>query len=203
MTTMSLKILIIFVPLVLSIKSLAQPLASDDQIAWAKKAAPENITDKASYLALEKNSNSGLWEYVKKIQGDNNFTCLLLTDPQGRFEPSCLNEQAMKTVFPVYQFQTQSLYAGISIQDIDNSILEMVNKGKLPKPTHGELVYMMSNDNKWYDHVEKVMTFPPPHLMFFQESMDDGIYNLSDSVSLVKLSHPYPHLSVLIIQLKN
>ena len=65
------------------------------EILLASKAAPTYITNSASYMIFQ----NGKFELIK--QGENNFTCLVVRNPEGRFEPACFNEQAMRGSSPI------------------------------------------------------------------------------------------------------
>ena len=88
----------------------------ESEVPDAQEAAPKHITQEATFLVWSVD------RYITKIKGTNEFTCLVLKDMKGRFEPSCLNKAAMESVLPVYEYQTQLLLNGENISDIYKKI---------------------------------------------------------------------------------
>ena len=72
--------------------SWALTALEEAEIAAASEAAPSHITGNATFMIFRE----GRFETISK--GTNNFTCLVMRNPQGRFEPACLNEEAMSSV---------------------------------------------------------------------------------------------------------
>lgn len=119
-------------------------LSDDDieEIALASEAAPLHITDDATFLKFKND------RLVTIKSGKNNFTCLVLRDPNGRFKPSCLNYQAVFSILSAYELQMKSLYNGLSNEEINAALDKAFKNGKIPKAETGALVYMMSPNNK-------------------------------------------------------
>ncbi|ALU44600.1 hypothetical protein [Pseudoalteromonas rubra] len=165
--------------------------ASETEIAQAKEAAPVHITQNASYMVWEED------RFVTKIAGSNEFVCLVLTDGQGRFEPSCLNKQAMRSVFPVYEYQTRMLLQNMPIQEIYKNIEAMAKAKTLPEPGPGALVYMMSHRNKFYDHFSKKLLDVGPHVMLYLPRIEKDSLGFNNKDGLPMFYNEYPHLSVI------
>lgn len=170
-------------------------LPYEQQIEAAKTAAPAHITDNASYMVWTGST------FKKIIEGTNNFTCFLLTDPKGRFEPSCLNEEAMRSVFPVYAYQTRMLYAGQAFLSIIDDIARKARDGEFPAAGHGGLVYMMSQENKWYSHREGRSYDVPPHLMFYYPTLSLESFGFTEDFGQPDLTQEYPHLSTMMLMM--
>ncbi|MCL1126228.1 hypothetical protein [Shewanella surugensis] len=178
----------------LSVKAYQQE-AYQQEIAGAKEAAPLHITNDASYMIWEKE------RFVQKIQGKNEFVCLVLRDGKGRYEPSCLNKAAMNSVFPVYEYQTAMLAKGMSIQDIFNNINVMSASKKLPAPDPGAVVYMMSPNNKFYDHFSQKLLDVAQHIMLYLSKVEASslgfTLGINNEQGLPMFYDEYPHLSVI------
>ena len=165
----------------------------ESELEQAKEAAPIHITSNASYM---------VWEsahFVTKVQGSNGFVCLVLKDPQGRYEPSCLNQKAMKSIFPIYEYQTKLLYQGKNIDTIYKNIAEKVKAGEFILPDHGTLVYMMSPKNKFYRHRQGKLIDVPPHIMLYHPKIDSDSLGFNGKNGLPMFYDEYPHLSVIHI----
>lgn len=168
-------------------------LAYETELEDAAEAAPKHITKNASYM---------IWSgdrYVSKLMGSNEFVCLVLRDSNGRFEPSCLNKAAMKSVFPVYEYEAQMLQKGKNISDIHKAIEERFKQGQFEAPAPGAIVYMMSKRNKFYNHFEQKLVDIGPHIMFYLPNVGESSLGLNGQDGLPGLYSEYPHLSVIHI----
>ncbi len=169
----------------------------EQEITAAREAAPLNVTKEASYRVWEND------RFVQKIKGTNEFVCLVLTDEKGRYEPSCLNQAAMHSVYPVYEYQTRQLARGMSIQNIYKNIKAMSVNQTLPAPDPGALVYMMSSKNKFYDHFSQKLIDVEPHVMLYLPKLNASSLGLTlenyNQYGLPMFYDEYPHLSVVHI----
>ena len=163
------------------------------ELEQAKEAAPAHITKDASYMVWQKNH----FELV--VKGTGEFVCLVLHDPQGRYEPSCLNQAAMKAVFPVYEFQTKQLYQGVAFEKILEEIKKFGGTERFPKPEPGALVYMMSPKNKFYDPFGKKLLDIAPHVMLYYPKIKAESLGFNNQDGLPMFYDEYPHLSVIHI----
>ncbi len=185
----------------LSIATLftSAPVASAEysveaEIAAASEAAPAHITDGATYLAFEQGS-------IRTIRnGTNNFTCIVIRDPQGRFEPACLNEEAMRSVFPTYELEMKLLYAGTPPAEVKHHLSDAYNAGDIPTAEVGALVYMMSTNNLNFNAATEILAPTPVHQMYYFPKMPDETFSLKGELP-VRLWQGYPHLSALIVDI--
>ncbi len=169
---------------------------SEQDVSDAKEAAPVHITQDASFL---------IWsgdKYITATSGSNGFICLVLKDPKGRFEPSCLNKAAAESVLPVYEYQTNLLQDGEDILGIYKKIEERFKKGEFLPPAPGAIVYMMSKHNKFYNHFESKLVDVAPHIMLYFPKLDKQATGLNGKNGLPGLYNEYPHLSVIHIHTK-
>jgi len=180
-----MKLLAICVLLGMSLKCFSLNKEDQEEIASASEAAPAHITKEATFLTFEKG------RLVKIKSGKNNFTCFVVREPKGRYEPSCLNEQAVRSILPAYELHMKSLYSGLSYDETYAVLDNAFKKGKLPTAETGSLVYMMSPYNKFYKHKEgKLISSPIHHL-------DERVFSLGNGP--VFLWQGFPHLSALIV----
>lgn len=162
------------------------------EIAAASEAAPANVTAAATYLAFEQD------HFQILRTGTNNFTCLVIRDPQGRFEPACLNEEAMRSVFPTYALEMKLLYAGTAPSDIKRHLSEAYSAGQIPAAEPGALVYMMSQNNLNYNADSEILAPTPVHQMYYFPKISDETFSLTGNLP-VRLWQGFPHLSALIV----
>jgi len=165
------------------------------EIRHASEAAPAHISDSASFMIFKE----GKFQRIK--EGTNNFTCMVIRDPMGRFEPSCFNEQAMESVFHTYEMQMRLMNEGKSNEETLSAIGQAFEQGLLPAATTGSLVYMMSPNNKYYNHSSSTLGKSPIHQMYYYPKLDDKTFSLSGDQ--VILWQGFPHLSALIVIVEN
>jgi hypothetical protein len=149
-------------------------MSPDAEVALAKSAAPDGVSDHATILVL---TSSG---YVVSTKGDNGFVCMvmrgwsaptytpapdrnLVYDPQLR-APICFNPIAAQTVLPYQEFRTKLGMEGKSPDEITAATEQAYMKGDLPRMEAVAFAYMFSADQKlgpagaWHPHM---MIFTP------------------------------------------
>ena len=167
--------------------------ASNSELLTAKQGAPAHISDNASLMVWEDG------EYKTKVKGSNEFSCLIWADEQGTFEPSCFNAAAIEAVLPVYQYQRKMLEKGMKIEDIHSNIAKKAETGHFPSPQPGAVVYMMSKQNKFYDHFGNRLVNVKPHLMLYSSKLNAESLEFNGKEGLPGFYSDYPHLSVIHI----
>ncbi len=174
----------------------AMTVEEKQEITYASEAAPKHITDSASFVMFR----GEIFKTIKK--GSNNFTCLVLRNPNGRFEPACLNKQAMETVLPTFEYHTARLYAGVSTKQVMDEITKKFEADELPTAETGALVYMMSPNNRAYIEESAELISFPPHQMYFMPRLSADVFSLEDSTfspGSPWLFQEYPHMTSLIV----
>lgn len=174
----------------------AMTVEEKQEITYASEAAPKHITDSASFVMFR----GVTFKTIKK--GSNNFTCLVLRNPNGRFEPACLNKQAMETVLPTFEYHTARLYAGVSTKQVMDEITKKFEADELPTAETGALVYMMSPNNRAYIEESAELISFPPHQMYFMPRLSADVFSLEDSTfspGSPWLFQEYPHMTSLIV----
>jgi hypothetical protein len=141
----------------------------DAEIALAKSAAPQAISDRATIRIL---TRSGRYETVHG--GDNGFVCIVMRgaptftpvqirafityDAKTR-APICFNPQAVRTVLPYYELRTKLGMEGKTPDQIAEGVQAAYAKGAIPKRTEVSFAYMWSADQilgptgHWHPHM--------------------------------------------------
>ena len=161
------------------------------EILLASEGGPEHITSDASFMKFENSK----FVYIKR--GKNNFTCLVMREPKGRYEPACLNAEAMRSVFPTYQLNLNLLYSGHSYEETYQEIEKRFKESKIPTAEAGALVYMMSPNNLRYIPSSDSLIKMPPHQMYFFPKLANETFSLEGGPPW--LYQGFPHMSVLIV----
>jgi hypothetical protein len=156
----------------------------ETEIALAKSAAPENISEHATIMVL---STTG---YKVAAQGDNGFVCMVLRSwgaptftPAANRElvyyagmraPICFDPVASRTVLPYQELRTKLGMEGKSPEAIAELVSTAYATGGLPKMEGVSFAYMWSAESNlgpgvgaWHPHM---MVYAP----YYKNSMLGG-----------------------------
>jgi hypothetical protein len=149
--------------------SIDQYLIADRnaEIALARSAAPEDISRNATVLVL------GRKGYETAVEGTNHFVCIVERSWMSPFDspefwnprmrgPICYNPPAVRSVLPYTINRTNLVLAGLSKQQMEESI-----KGAV-----AAMSYMMAKDGYLGDAVGHWH----PHLMFHVPKTDNATW---------------------------
>jgi hypothetical protein len=153
-----------------SMASIEQYLMPDRnaEIALARSAAPESISNDAKILVL------GWRGYEPAVEGKNGFVCIVerswtspfnsaqFWNPKVRV-PVCFNPAAAQSILPLTIKRTEMVLAGLSKAQMIDSIKAGFDNKELPVPGPGAMCYMMSRAGYLNDALGHYV----PHLMFY------------------------------------
>jgi len=169
-----------------SMASIEQYLMLDRnaEIAMARSAAPEAISDDAKILVL------GWRGYETAIEGKNGFVCMVERSWMSPFNsaefwnprvrvPLCFNPGAAQSILPLTINRTEMVLAGMSKAQMIDSIKAGFDNKELPTPAPGAMCYMMSRAGYLNDALGHFV----PHLMFYFPLIDKSSWgaDLPDS----------------------
>jgi hypothetical protein len=141
------------------------------EIALAKSAAPDNVSDHATIKVF---TASG---FQTAIEGDNGFVCMVMrgftgaptfTPVQVRAyinydaktrAPICLDPLASRTLLPYYELRTKLGLEGKKAEQIAERVQVAYAKGQIPKRPEVCFAYMWSADQvlgpvgHWHPHI--------------------------------------------------
>lgn len=161
------------------------------EILQASEAAPKHIVEHASFMRFV----DGEFQLIKT--GTNGFTCLVVREPLGRYEPTCFNPPAMQGVFYTYQMHMKYLYMGYNSQQTYQILVQAFEDKKLPLPEPASLVYMMSPNNQNYYPQSKTVKKGMAHQMYFYPKLTDETFSLASGGPF--LWQGFPAMSALIV----
>jgi hypothetical protein len=161
-----------------SMASLDQYLMERDaEIALARSAAPESISQDAEVMVL------GRHGYETVVKGKNDFVCMVwrswaagIDDPDfwnpKLRAPICFNPPAARFNLPITIKRTELILAGRSKAQMFEDMKAAFDKKELPPLESGAMCYMLSKqqylsdrDGHWH-----------PHLMFFLPLTDPAAW---------------------------
>jgi hypothetical protein len=143
-------------------------LGKDSEIALARTAAPESISQGAEVMVL------GQEGYTTAVKGKNGFLCLVerswgaATDEPEFWNPKirspiCFNPAAARSFAPIFLMKTKLVLAGRPKAEIAPAISSALDKKELIALEPGAMCYMMSKRQYLNDQGKSWH----PHLMFF------------------------------------
>src|ERR1700691_92700 len=146
-------------------------MVRDAEIALAKSAAPDYVSDHATIKVF---TASG---FQTVHEGDNGFVCMVmrgftgaptftpvqirafLTYDAKTRAPICLNPQAVRIVLPYYELRTKLGMEGKTAEQIAEAVQAAYAKGEIPKRPEVCFAYMWSADqvlgpaDHWHPHI--------------------------------------------------
>jgi len=173
----------------------------DAEIALARTAAPESISQDADVMVL------GRQGYETAVKGKNGFVCVVqrswtagIDDPEfwnpKLCAPICLNPPAARSYLPFIIKRTHLVLAGQSKAQMFGNIKAAFDKKELSTQEPGAIGYMLSrqgylNDQDGHWH---------PHLMFFAPQTDTQTWGANLPGSPVLASEdPQERLTVFFV----
>jgi hypothetical protein len=154
-------------------------MESEAEIALAKSAAPDRISERATVKIL---TASG---YKVAAQGDNGFVCMVLRGWSGAPDPGivyysklrapiCFDPVASRTVVPMEELRTQLGIEGKDPDAIAREVATAYGLGRLPQMEGVAFAYMWSANQDvgsglgaWHPHI---MVYAP----YYENSMLGG-----------------------------
>jgi hypothetical protein len=141
-------------------------MASQDEIALARSAAPPSISGGAEVLTL------GALGYETAVKGSNGFVCIVERAWANEFDnaefwnpkvrgPICFNPAAARSVLSTYLERTKWVLAGVSRTEMLERTKAAIASGRIGPPEPGAMCYMMSKDGylgdgaggHWHSHL--------------------------------------------------
>jgi hypothetical protein len=167
----------------------------DAEIALARSAAPDAISQDASVIVLTRHG------YETAVRGKNGWVCwvgrgfMAMFDHPEYWNPKvraaeCLNPPGARFVLPYDIKRTELVLAGHSKIEVIAAIKAAIDKKELPALEPGAASYMMSKSSYLTDGGGHNM----PHVMFFESVMNDAAWGADVQTSPL-LSVNYWYLS--------
>jgi hypothetical protein len=173
----------------------------DAEIALARSAAPESISQDAEVMVL------GRHGYEIAVKGKNGFVCLVerswtapIDDPNfwnpKLRGPLCLNAAGARTYLPLTIKKTEWILAGQSKAQMFESLKTALDKKVLPMQEPGAMCYMLSKQQYLGDSAAHWH----PHVMFFVPQTEDATWGANLAGSPVLASDaPEDRLTIFMV----
>jgi hypothetical protein len=156
----------------------------DAEIALARSAAPDAISQDATILVLTRHG------YETAVEGKNGWVCMVDRAWGGMFDnpefwnpkvraAGCLNPPAARSVVPLDTKRTELVLAGHSKAEIVAAFAAAFDKKEFPALEPGSVCYMMGKASYLTDQGGHNL----PHLMFYDSVKDAATWgaNLANS----------------------
>ena len=137
------------------------------EVALARTAAPRAISSAATIMVL------GQAGYQSAVEGSNGYVCLIerswgspfishaFWNPKIR-SPVCFNPAGARSILPVLYLRTRLALAGLSEEQILDSVKAAFATHAVESPEPGAMAFMLSKKQLVGDDAEQWL----PHLMF-------------------------------------
>src|SRR5262249_36599944 len=143
---------------------------TEDEVAFARTAAPPSISDHAKVLVLGKKG------YQTAVEGDNGFVCFVERSWTAGFDdavfwdskiraPNCFNAPAVRSVLPQYLKPTEWALAGATKQQMIERTRAAFAKHQFKMPEAGSFSFMLSKQGNLGDPADGGPWLP--HVMLF------------------------------------
>ena len=152
-------------------------MARDAEIALARSAAPQAISQDATILVLTRHG------FETAVEGRNGWMCMVERAWGGMFDnpefwnpkvraAGCLNPPAARSFWPLSKKRTELVMAGHSKAEIIAAMATTLDKKELPALEPGTVCYMMGKGSYLTDNGDHNM----PHLMFYDSPNNDAAW---------------------------
>ncbi len=140
--------------------------SADEEIAFARTAAPPSISKDAEVLVL------GLHGYESRVKGTNGFVCFVERSWTGGFHdaefwnpkiraPNCFNPPAVRSVLPQYLKRAEWAFAANTREQMIRKAADAFAARQFTPPDPGSFSFMLSKlsflgdeaGGPWYPHV--------------------------------------------------
>jgi hypothetical protein len=171
------------------------------QIELALSAAPTEVSGKATVYIL------GAKGYEKVREGTNGFSCLIERSFKETMQvsaaPACFDAEGSRTLAQTILRREELRAEGKPEAEIKDDIAEGFKDGRFKVPGPGFL-YMMSNENYFYDSDAKQWGVVPPHLMFYApyKTAKDLGYEAISPTMVPYLTYPGPEGLIVVMAKK-
>jgi len=185
-----------------SMAPLAQYMMERDaEIALARSAAPESISQDAEVMVL------GQHGYETAVKGKNGFLCMVErgwtagTDDPDFWNPKlrgpiCFNPPAVRSQVPITLKKTEVILASRSKDQMSEALKAGFDKKELSAPEAGAMCYMLPKQQYLSDEGGHWH----PHLMFFLPLTEPAIWGAGLAGSpVMAIKDPLDHLTLFLI----
>jgi hypothetical protein len=158
------------------------------EIAFARTAAPKNVSDSATVLVLERHG------FVEAAHGTNGFTCFVdrsfdsrVGDPNfwnpNTRAPHCINAPATRTVLRDIKKRAEWVLAGVKPEELAARSKRAYASHELLRPEAGAMAYMLSPTQHLNDGEQPHWM---PHLMLYVDAVTPAsVYGADGDPSIV------------------
>ena len=166
-------------------------MESEAEIALARSAAPDKISDHATVKILTATG------YKEAAKGDNGFTCIVMRGWSIPFmrnpeyyakarAPICYDPVASRTVLPYQELCAKLGLEGKSVNDINREVAMAYALGELPKMETTAFAYMWSADQD----LGPVAKHWHPHMMVYAPYYKNSMLGNPDPAALLPFVSP-------------
>jgi hypothetical protein len=171
-------------------------LSEAEEIALARSAAPDAVSDEATVWVLR----DGRYEVAH--EGTNGNECFVARSHPQSLEPICYDAEGAETILR-WEFEHFALRtSGASEAEREAALAEAVGSGRIPMPSRPAMSYMMSSGQHLFDPESgRDAGNWRPHIMLYVPYLTNdaiGLPNVNVPVFVVRPGTPMAHLIVVV-----
>ena len=169
-------------------------LAESEEIALARSAAPDVVSDEATIWVLRDG------QYEVAVKGTNQNHCFVARSQPKSLEPVCYDDEAAATILH-WEFEYLALrLAGKSQEEMELALAEAVGSGALPMPNRPAMSYMMSSAQRLYDPESgKSAGSWKPHIMLYIPYLTEQSIGLSEATGFLQVARAGTPMAYLVV----
>ena len=174
-----------------------KPVDREYEIALAKTAAPQVISDNATIYVLGKRG------YEIAVHGTNGYGCINQRGLSGTaLIPRCDEASGAEALYPVFSLLEEMRADGKTVGDYRRAVADGYRTGKYRAPRQGGLSYMYSTDAVFLTSTGERVPFTP-HVMIYwpyctlkEIGVNEPAQMRETHLSLLDVGSPECHLIV-------
>ena len=127
---------------------VATPVVSDDgdvppilpeacEVSLAKSAAPEYMQDEVTVFVFTEDG------YEKRIEGTNNFSCIVNRDHPNVLKPTCFDAEGAETIIPKIVYFGSQLLKQKPVSEINQDVASRFESGQFHEVRRPGVAYML------------------------------------------------------------
>lgn len=166
-------------------------LAESREIALARSAAPEAVSERAAIWVLRDG------EYEIAVEGLNGNACMVSRSRSRSLEPICYDPEGARTLLPIEARLVELRLARGDREAAWKTVTEEIERGDLKLPNRPAMTYMLSSAQRLVADDGREVGAWRPHFMIYipyARSEDFGLFGTTSQVFVAREGGPLAHL---------
>lgn len=184
------------ITLSIGILAVGASVAQATEFRALTQRCEESLALSALPAALRERANVYVWrdgDFEKTISSDGGIHCVVERNHRDAIIPQCITSSGEHSILDGIMERTRLFASGLSADDADAKMREMIDAGDIPGPEAPGVNYMMSDYNLIYtSRTDSVRRFGP-HTMFFAPHASNEV--VGGSYAMAKETPGFPFVA--------